>query len=215
MMADPELEDLQQSIRDTEDELLKGAFEPQAKEPEAEAPKEGRARDPETGRFTKAEPAAAESKPAADEQPVDKPQGEPAERPDEQVPSWRLREINEEKRRAQQELETMRVEHARMQAYLAQLQRAQQPAAPATPPPDPLVDPNAYNAYQDRRAEEREQRLLQQMAHERLNMNLEMTHMRHGERFEKAYEALVTEGQRGNQQLVQQLVRQANPGEAI
>jgi hypothetical protein len=207
-MADQEenedLDQLEQAVRETEKDLLADAIEPPAKEPEGEAPApEARARDPETGRFTKAEaPAQApqEAQPAAEK---------PAE--EEVLPSWRAREINEERRRVQAENEAMRADYARMQARMAQIERAQQPQQ-APPPPDPLVDPAAYTRHvqEGLRAE-----FAAQLAHDRLNMNLEMTHMRHGEKFEKAYEAVIIEGQRGNHALVQHLTRQANPGEAI
>jgi hypothetical protein len=211
-MADPEQELVEQSVRETEDDLLKSAFEPKEKEPEAQAPEpeaKGPARDPETGRFTaKPEVAAAEDKPAAEEQPPDKAE---AEKPEEQVPSWRLREINEEKRQAQAELERMRAEHARMQAYMAQIQRQQAPAA-EPPPPDPMIDPAAYTKHvQEGLRREFEQRAF----NDRLNHNLEIAHLRHGERFERAYEAVITAAQRGDNQLVRHFVSQPNPGEAM
>ena len=73
---------------------------------------------------------------------------------------------------------------------------------------DPLLDPAGYT-------NRLRQEFRNELAVERLNMNLEMSHMRHGDKFEKAYEALVQEGQRGNQALVRHLTAQANPGEAI
>lgn len=214
-MADPEQEILEQSVRETEDALLQGALEkppkeeaPPEAEPKAEPVKTERQRDPATGQFVKAsgEPASAPPSQAAQPAPAGEPKAD-----DEQVPSWRLREINEEKRRQAAELESLRADHARLQAWAAQQQRAtQQQQAP--PPPDPVLDPAAYTKYmQDGlRAE-----FAQQVAHDRLNMNLELSSMRYGERFEKAFEALVVEGQRGNRPLVQALISQPNPGAAI
>lgn len=219
-MADEEkqeLEQVEQSVRDTEDELLKGAFEPDKEKtpqesvektpaeekveaaPEVEKPE--RERDPATGKFVKRAGDVAD-KPAPVEAPA---------KDDEVLPSWRAREINEERRQAQAELERMRVEHARLQAWAAQQQRQAQPAQEPQAP-DPMLDPIAYTKFvQDGlRAE-----YMQQRAVDMLNMDLRMSHMQHGERFEKAYEALVLEGQRGNQQLVRALTSQANPGEAI
>jgi hypothetical protein len=204
MMADPEQDEVEQNVRETEDELLKSAFEPKEKEPEAQAPEpeaKGPARDPETGRFAKASPETPEPQKAVEDQPR-------VQTPEEEIlPSWRAREINEERRAAVAELERMRAEHARMQAHLAQIQRAQAPAA-ETPPPDPMVDPAAYTKHVRREFEQR-------AFNDRLNHNLEMTHLRHGERFEKAYEAVVTAAQRGDQQLVRHFISQANPGEAM
>ncbi|MBS0251602.1 MAG: hypothetical protein JSR78_11135, partial [Proteobacteria bacterium] len=70
------------------------------------------------------------------------------------VPSWRVREINEEKRRFAEENE-------RMKAELAELRRVsqqQQPAKveqPKADRPDPLLDPEGYEKYLERRVEER------------------------------------------------------------
>ena len=212
-MADPEQVEVEQSVVETENELLKSAFAPKEEakaepkeatpqEAQPEPPKEGRARDPETGRFAAkgpSEPAAPA--PAETETPV----------PEDVVPPWRLREVNEEKRQALAELERMRADNARMQAHMAQLQRAQAP--PAEPPaPDPVIDPAGYTRHvQDSMRRE----FQQQQAHDRLNMNLEMTHMRHGEKFEKAYEALLTQAQRGDRAIVNHFVTQPNPGEAL
>jgi hypothetical protein len=105
----------------------------------------------------------------------------------------------------------MRVEHARMQAHMAQLQRAQAPVQ-EVPIPDPIIDtPGFYNRVRDDMRRE----FSQQQAADRLNMNLEMTHMRHGEKFEKAYEAVLMQAQRGDQRLVAHFTSQPNPGEAM
>src|SRR5262245_46225750 len=129
-MADPEATEVEQAARETEDELLKSAFEPKepAKEPEpaAEAP-QARARDPETGRFAKAAPAETAPEPAPE------PGKEPPKE-DDILPSWRAREINEERRRIQAENDAMRAEYARMQTRMAQFEQAQQRQA-APPPP--------------------------------------------------------------------------------
>lgn len=220
-MADPEQEQetqdqeiVEQSVRDTEDELLKDAFEPKVEEkPEAKAPekveatqepsesKPARERDPTTGKFVRRDGDVAQPLPQAPE----------AKQEDEVLPSWRAREINEERRQAQAELERMRSEHARLQAWAAQVQRQQQPQK-APEPPDPVLDPAAYTKFvQDGlRAEYAQQRAI-----DNLNFDLRMTHRDYGDRFEKAYEALVVEGQRGNHQLVRHLTSQASPGEAI
>lgn len=215
-MADPEQEqDLEQVARDTEDELMKGAFEPKAdkleeKAPEPEAkteqpsePEKGeRLRDPATGKFVSKDAKGEESQQPAPAEPA---------KEDEILPSWRAREINEERRQVQAELERTRVELARAQAWAQQQQRQAQPAQePAAP--DPLLDTPAYTKFvqEQMRAEFAQQRAL-----DRLDMKLELAHARHGERFEKAYEALLVEKQRGNQALVHHLTSQANPGEAI
>ena len=190
----------EQATRDTEDQLLKDAFE--------------RKRDPETGRYVKKEETAqaAETTESAEtpETPVEAPEPAkevPKERKpeDEEVlPSWRAREINEERRKVQEENEQMRVQLARFQAMQAQADRAAQPQQK----PDPLVDPNAYW-----------QAIMQQTAHDRamdrLNMNFDMYEEIHGEKFTKAYDAVLSEAQRGNTAVRDYLISQRNPGRAI
>src|SRR3954471_23443166 len=58
-----------------------------------------------------------------------------------QVPSWRVREINEEKRAALAELETLRAERAQWQRQQVQ-PKAETVEKPAKP--DPLLDPEGY-----------------------------------------------------------------------
>jgi hypothetical protein len=201
-MADPEDLDVEQAVRDTENQIMDEAFAEPEKEP---AEPEPRPRDPDTGRFTRTAPATPdETEPQS--------QGSEEERPEEQVPSWRLREIAEERRQIQAERDALRAENARMTAAMAQFQRAQQQAQQPPQPTDPVMDAPGFRKeiIDETRAEFNEQ-----LRSIRLENNLELAHMRHGERFEKAYEALLIEGQRGNNQLVRQLVAQPNPGQAI
>jgi hypothetical protein len=206
-MADPEDLEVEQAVRDTETQIMDEAFAPDKPEAE-ETPLPERPRDPDTGRFTRAAPPATEETPPPEGVPQE---GEADERPGEQVPSWRLREIAEERRQIQAERDALRADNARMQAYVAQFQRQQQ-ATQAPPSIDPVLDPQGF-AKQVR--EELRAEFVEQQRSSRLETNLEMAHLRHGDRFERAYEALIVEGQRGNNQLVRQLVAQPNPGEAI
>src|SRR5262245_38268415 len=168
-MADDD--DVLQSVQDTENELLQGAFEPPAKEPAKEAPApepkaeetpaaeepvSDRQRDPETGRFVSSKPAEGQQQEPAKEEEI--------------LPSWRAREINDERRAAQAEVERLRVENARLMGLRAQQERVQQPQQPE-PLPDPVLDPQKFyeRVRQDARSE-----LLAQMAHDRLNQNLEL-----------------------------------------
>jgi hypothetical protein len=109
------------------------AAEPVVEEQSAQA------RD-EAGRFAAKAEAETESETvAASDQPARTPVDDNAA----MVPSWRVREINEEKRAATAELEALRAERAQWQ------QRQQQPAPKAEPvakadKPDPLLDPEGY-----------------------------------------------------------------------
>jgi len=199
-MADPEQTEVAEAAEETERELMQGALEPEAPaEPPPEPERPLRTRNPD-GTF-------AREQPAEPQQPAEAP----AKPEDEVLPSWRAREINEERRRVQAENEAMRAEFARMQTRMAQYEQARQKVE-APPPPDPVLDPQGYTKHitEQIRAE-----FQQQQVSDRLSMNLEMAHMRYGELFEKAYEALLVEGQRGNQPLVRHFVAQSNPGQAI
>jgi hypothetical protein len=217
-MAD-DTDEVVQSVRETENDLLQDAFTPPAKEPpapepaeapeppaeaqpaEAEQPKTERPRDPETGRFAKADGQQAPAEEAPGEQPAE------ADR----VPSWRLREITEERRALQEEAQRLRVENARLMAMRAQQERAQPPEQPK-PLPDPILDPEGFykRVREDARAE-----FTQQYAHDRLNQNLEIASVRYGEAFEKAFEAVIQVCQNGNPHFARQFTSQANPGQAI
>jgi hypothetical protein len=189
-----ESEIIEQAARETEDDLMAKAFE--------------RPRDPETGRYVKKEEEPQEAQPQ-EQEPEAQAQPEPAKEEkaeeDEQVPSWRLRELNEDRRRIQAENEQMRVQLARLQAMQEQAARAQAPPQA----PDPLLDPVAYT----RELEARYERRLQEAM---LNQNLATSRKIYGaEKFDKAFDALLTEAQRGNGQPRDQVLRQADPGEAI
>ena len=115
--------------------------EQQPRQEEAKAPPadEGRSRD-EQGRFA---PAPKVEKPA---EPVKTEAQPPVADPDHaaQVPSWRLREIRDDRdamaRRAQEAEE-------RARRYEAQLRQAAARAEPPKPPPDMLADPDAWQQH--------------------------------------------------------------------
>jgi hypothetical protein len=91
----------------------------------------------EAGRFAKKEePEAADvvAEAAAEKPAVDDNAS--------QVPSWRVREINEEKRAALAELETLRAERAQWQTRQQQQPKQEPVERPAKP--DPLLDPEGY-----------------------------------------------------------------------
>src|SRR5689334_3637052 len=59
------------------------------------------------------------------------------------VPSWRLREINEEKRRATEEAERLKAELAALRQAQPRQQEQPKPAEKVAKP-DPLIDPEGY-----------------------------------------------------------------------
>src|SRR4051812_11619714 len=135
---------------------------------------EQRARD-EAGRFAKKEepePAEVVAEVQAEKPVVDDNAS--------QVPSWRVREINEEKRAALAELETLRAERAQWQQRQQQQPKAE--SAPKAETPDPLLDPEGYkNAL---RQELREERL-----NEQREESLQRAADAHPDEFKEAYTA--------------------------
>jgi hypothetical protein len=100
-----------------------------------------------------------------------------------QVPSWRVREINEEKRQMAAELEALRAERAQWQARQQQQPpQAQQPQPEKAAKPDPLLDPEGYaNAVRDEIREE--------IIAERRESSLHAAHAKYTIEFEEAYAA--------------------------
>jgi len=95
-----------------------------------------------------------------------------------QVPSWRVREINEEKRALAEKVAAL---EAKLQENLRSTVKAPLPQEKAEPP-DPLLDPVGYREFI--RNELREERL-----NERREESLAKAHEDHGKEFEEAYAA--------------------------
>jgi hypothetical protein len=232
-MADiPENENLidavQTGVRETEAEILNEAF--------IDPPEDGDADEADTQDQTDAQDASSDrprdekgkfvAKDAAKQADQQTPEqqkaaegeqaGEKGDKDDgETVPRWRLREIAEERRQAQAERDQLRAELIRLQTQQQTRQPPQSPAQGLQQQPqqenqeiDPLLDPVGF-------ANRLRSEFAQQLATQQLNFSLSRAHDRHGEVFEKAYEALVTEGQRGNGAIVRDLTSRPNPGEAI
>jgi hypothetical protein len=211
MATEPtEQELLHEGVRETDNEILQEAFadepppaeEPEGEEPEAPAEGDGPLRN-ERGQFTARTPAR---EPGEQQPEGEQPEGQ--ERGENDVPRWRLREIAEARRSAEAERETLRAELIRTQTWLHQFEQGQQRGQQQQPQqqpqaPDPLIDPTGY-------AQSIQGNIGSQMREMQLNFDLQLTHMRHGEVFEKAYEALLGTGPRDGGATIRQLVA-ANP----
>jgi hypothetical protein len=148
------------------------------------------------------DPPAAEPAPSAAPEPAEKPQVEQA-KPDTEataapvadkpkvdddahmVPSWRLKEITEERRAAQaerdafkQQRDQLAFEQQEFRRRLAQLEKP--PEQPQEP--DPLLNPREYREFMERRFEER-------LVNERREMSLQSAKRTYKEEFDQAYEA--------------------------
>lgn len=124
-----------------------------------------------------------------------------------QVPSWRVREINAEKAELAKRAETLAAENANFQRRLAALEK------PATAPvaetkPDPLLDPEGYESYLERKFEERA------VLRER-NLDMQLAHRQHGKVFEEAYSAAQEAMQNGDVQLKALMNSTSSPGETL
>ena len=181
----------------TEDSLFDSAVEPPLSEPEPAAKPE-----PEP---PKADAAAESETPADKERP-------PVDDNAPQVPSWRLREINEEKRAAQAERDALKAENARLAFERQEFQRRM--AALENPPPkadepDPLMDPKGYREHMERRFEER-------LVSERREMSLQMARRTYKEEFDQAYTTAQEFLKQGaDPALLIRMNQSADPGETL
>lgn len=150
--------------------------EPEAVVEEVEQPEAEQPRD-DVGRFAKepeAQPEPTAEKPAVDDNAP-------------QVPSWRVREINEEKRALADRVakfETEQSQWQREQQELRQRLAALEKPAPAKveEEPDPLLDPKGYRDHMEKRFDER-------LLNERREMSLQQAHRTYKQEFEEAYAA--------------------------
>jgi hypothetical protein len=206
-MADNDQEVLSKALIENEKDLLENSFkdEPVKEQPEKEPePKAAEPTRDETGKFatkeTKADKPIVEGEPKPDAAKVE------TDDKDGHVPSWRLREVADARRAAETERDTLRSQLAQLNGRLQSLERPKD--EPKQEDIDPLLDPQGF-------AKRIESTFNARLTEERLNNNLALAHVRHGDKFEKAYNALLTTAQAGNRQIVPQITSQANPGEAI
>jgi hypothetical protein len=94
-----------------------------------------------------------EPQPEPEAQLTPEPEKAPVDDNAPQVPSWRVREINEERRAALAERDALRAEKAQWEAR----QRPTEQPKPAEQPakPDPLLDPEGYEKYIEAKVEDK------------------------------------------------------------
>lgn len=204
-MADGETDDLDamlhDAVRETETEILTDAFRPEpAKEPD----------EPETPEETKEKPRDEQGKfKASEDEKPEQAEAKPEKSEDAMVPSSRLREVTDKSRKIEEENNSLRNLLTQVQTRLNALEQKPAPKEQQQENKlDPIVDPDGFVKSLNEQFE-------QKLRAERLNNNLAIAHVKHGETFEKAYEALLGERNSGNMPLVNQLTATANPGEAI
>jgi hypothetical protein len=172
-----------QTVEGTE-EVPEAAVEQPTPPPEVEAKAEA---EPET---------VAEERPPVDD---DAPQ----------VPSWRVREINEEKRAAQAERDALKQERDRLafeqQEFRRRLAQLETPQQAKAEDPDPLLDPRGYREFMERRFEER-------LTNERREMSLQMARRAYKDEFDEAY---TTAQKHVDPALRARMQQSSDPGETL
>jgi uncharacterized tellurite resistance protein B-like protein len=151
--------------------------------------------------------ASAEEVTAEVETPVHtEPEPERAEaeeaREQHRVPLRELLDTRERAQKAEREREDLARQMQALQARIAAQSRPQVEA------PDVLNEPVAYADHILQTVEKRVQERF-------LNASLSDAHEQHGEKFEKAYQALVSECERGETHLRDKIVNAPNPGRAL
>jgi hypothetical protein len=141
--------------------------------PEAPVEEDKQPRD-EVGRF--AEKPAEEPAPIAEVQAEVKP---PVDDNAAMVPSWRVREINEEKRQIADRLTALETERNQ---WLAERQRLQSPPPEPAAKPDPLLDPEGFEKYLETKFEEK-------LLNNHRENSLSQAHRTYKGEFEEAYAA--------------------------
>lgn len=196
------------------DELFKGAMtdetpSPQPAEPSPPAePTDGPSRD-ERGRFASKDQAPS-APAAATQQPPDPAQATPPA-PDDggPVPSWRHRELREQRDAADhraRQLEAALIDYDRRMRAMQDQVRQQQ--APAPQVPDMIADPDAYHQHVQQTVEER-------MRNMEANFSFRLAHNAHGELFEQAYTDMIRRAERGDPSVVRAVMQSPDPGIAM
>src|SRR6266576_2754845 len=143
--------------------------------PEAPAEEVGQLRD-EADRFAE-KPADEPAKPVVEtvaEKPIVDDNAA-------QVPSWRVREINEEKRQLADRLTALETERNQWLADRQRLTSLEKPPEPAAKP-DPLLDPEGYEKYLENKFEEK-------LLNNHRESSLSQAHRTYKGEFEEAYAA--------------------------
>jgi hypothetical protein len=181
----------------TEDSLFEGAIEdlgPVEKAPVEKAPVE---RAPEDTAKPVVE-AKAERPEVDDDAP--------------QVPSWRVREINEEKRAAIAERDALKAERDKLAteqaAFRRHIQSQQEKTASKDDEPkapDPLIDPEGYQKFIEQRFDAR-------LLNERRESSLQLARRTYKEEFDEAYNLAL---ERVDDVLRARMQKSADPGETL
>lgn len=120
------------------------------------------------------------------------------------IPSWRLREVNEERRRFAEENERIKAELAELRRAQQQ-QRREQPAEEKDDGPDPLLDPKGY-------AKRVRDEIRQELIAERREESLQRAAKAYKDEFQSAYKAAT---ERVDPALRARMQESRDPGETL
>ena len=190
--------------------------EPVEQPSEEPKPEGDRPRD-EQGRFIpKAADAETPAAPVPEQQAGQPLQAEPPEKPEDLVPSWRLREVSQERRNEAQARqaaeERSRVLEAQLQRFMQQQERQQQQSPEL---PDFIEQPKEFaQAIRDQARQEIEQFRLY-MEQREIRRSLQRADQAYGEEFQEAYIAFNSPAVKHDERLYEQVRNSWEPGEAI
>lgn len=211
-MADLETENL--SVSDAE--LFNGAVanespaevqEKDAGKPDSVADATGRLHGAD-GKFApkeqapKADAAPTQQQPEAGTQTQDKEQDAP-------VPSWRARELREQREAAERRATEAEQRYTDTQRRLSSLEVEHRKATEKpVEVPDLLADPTGYTSHL-------QQTFDQRMKNMEANFSFRLAHAQFGETFGKAYSEMVSRAERGDRTIVQSVMASPDPGQAL
>jgi hypothetical protein len=183
--------------------------QPPEQQPPEQQPSGAQPRD-ELGRYAARQeqqaPAAAIQQPAPLAQPG---QQQPLAGDDgAMVPSWRHRELREQRDASEaraRQIEAMYLDQQRQLQTLQQ--RFQEPPKPETPP-DVIADPDAYYRHLQTGFQ-------QQMRNMEANFSFRLAHQATGELFEHAYGEMIGRAERGDPTVVRAVMQSPDPGAAM
>ena len=173
----------------------------EAPKPEGEQPRD------EHGRFAPKAPEADTTAPPAPLEPL-KEQEPQRTQPEDAIPSWRLREVSQRARDAE---ERLAAREAQLQQLLQQVQRQQPPEQP----PDLIENPAAYAQYVRQQILQEVRQLELAREQREIARSLQKADKAYGEEFRKAYEAFNSPSLANDERLLEQVRNSYDQGEAI
>jgi hypothetical protein len=134
------------------------------------------------------------------------------------IPSWRVRELNAERREAIARADTLARENEDFKRRLATIEANERARTERQQPPmrpDPLRDPEGFFGHLDERFGTVEERIAEAVDRREVNRTFAEAHEQFGTEFEQAYLAARESVAEGNTQLFEDFKAAYNPGKAL